>query len=374
VEARYPLLAPHLAELLYEGRFAKLPRVRGEVCRLFTASRKSFDYSHHASLGVCAGQLYAFWSNGRDGEDLPGQVQCWCLRTQEGSWTAPQILAEAPVNPQVYPETTTVINGGTAIGAPFLTSFYSEYRGRVADGAGGEGKWSLPLVTGVHLRDPQHGYWRHLGVLLEDLLLTEGPRRTANGRWLMTGEDHRGRTRVAYSDAEDPADPSWRVVGVPKGEGPCFKNEPSWFQRPDGKLALFLRDDGGSRCLWLSESTDEGETWSVPRPTNFPDATAKCHVGQLNDGTYYCISNPNPSGERIPLTIALSSDGMVFDRMAILRDEPTAPRLPGRFKAPGYQYPHSLQYLGKLYVIYSRNKEDVEVLSIDVQELASLLR
>jgi hypothetical protein len=349
-----------------------VPRLRGRIVRLFTASEGSYCYSHHASLGVHGGMLYAFWSNGLLGEDEPSQVQCWSVRDAQGVWSTPRVLARAPTNPAVHPEMTTVINGGTAVSARYLTSFYSEYKGRPSDGAGGEGKWSLPLSTGVQVLNAHSGAWTHRGIVLEDMLLNEGPRRTARGRWIMTGEDHRGRTRVAYSDAEDPADRAWRMVGVPKGEGPVFKNEASWYQRPDGKLALVLRDDGRSGRIWVSLSADQGVTWEEPQPTNLCDAVSKCYVGQLSDGAYYIISNPNPERRRIPLTIALSDDGVRFDRVAILRDEDTAPRLPGRYKGSGYQYPNAVQHAGKLHIIYSVNKEEIEVQSIPLVEMAGL--
>ena len=107
-------------------------------------------------------------------------------------------------------------------------------------------------------------------------------------------------------------------------------------------------------------------------PTNMLDATSKCCAGQLSNGTYYIVSNPNPTGERIPLTIALSDDGCVFSRLAVLHDEPTAPRLPGRFKGPGYQYPNAIERGGQLHIIYSVNKEDVEVQSVSLDELTAL--
>ena len=382
IDDRIELLATRLAEDLANGAYEGLPRVQDltpkvSVARLFTASEEGssqgggYDYSHHASLGVADGLLHAFWSNGNDGEDLPGQVQRWAYRDAQGNWSQPQLLAAPPMNPATYPQATTAINGGTATGTPQLVSFYSEYKGRPADGAGGEGKWSEPVITGVQVLDAKAG-WAHRGPLAVDYLLNEGPRRAASGRWLMTGEDHLGRTRVAVCDAPDPAAGPWRLVPVPKGEGGRHKNEPTWFQRRDGSLGLLLRDDGGSRALWLAESFDGGDSWLAPRITNFPDATSKCHAGWLADGPRYIISNPNPNQERIPLTIALSDDGVVFDRMAVLRDEPTAPRLSGRFKGPGYQYPNAIEHGGSLHVIYSVNKEDVEVLSVPRSVLEGL--
>jgi len=147
------LLFPGLAEWVQAGAWHRFPRLGGASVRVFTASPQTFDYAHHASLGVHRGVLHAFWSNGRDGEDRPGQVQCWAMRDEHDAWSAPRVLSRAPNSPAIYPDMTTAINGGTARGSRSLASFYSEYKGQPRDGAGGEGKWSLPLATGVRTYD-----------------------------------------------------------------------------------------------------------------------------------------------------------------------------------------------------------------------------
>jgi len=169
------LLADDLRSLMQGCRWHELPRLKGHIERIFTASRYTYDYAHHASLGCDAAGLHAFWSNGHNGEDLPGQVQSWCRRDAEGRWGTPQALARAPM---LGDATTTAINGGTAVGSAKLVSFLSEYKGRPRDGAGGTGKWSLPLHTAAQVYDPWTGIWHAAPAYLEDYLLNEGPRRT----------------------------------------------------------------------------------------------------------------------------------------------------------------------------------------------------
>jgi len=105
--------------------------------------------------------------------------------------------------------------------------------------------------------------------------------------------------------------------------------------------------------------------------TDFPDATAKFNVLQLSDGRYAMVSNPNRSGKRIPLVLSLSSNGVVFDRMLILRDKPTMYRYAGKdLGYAGYHYPQLLENGTYLYIIHSENMEDIKLLRIALTDLA----
>ena len=73
------------------------------------------------------------------------------------------------------------------------------------------------------------------------------------------------------------------------------------------------------------------------------------------------------------LAISLSRDGLDFDRMAVIKFIAPAQRYEGKSKrASGYQYPHSVVVGKHLWVIYSVNKEDIEVARIPVAELESI--
>jgi hypothetical protein len=161
------------------------------------------------------------------------------------------------------------------------------------------------------------------------------------------------------------------------------------YRLDDGTWVKLFRDSGvrGARTLKEEEATksrrnyasfsfDGGRTWTVPTRTSFPDACARSNAGRLPDGQVYVINNALPlatkQGGRSLLAISLSRDGLDFDRMAVLRFLPPQPRFEGRSKAVGYAYPHSVIVGQHLWVIYSVNKEDIEVLRVPLSELMAL--
>ena len=149
---------------------------------------------------------------------------------------------------------------------------------------------------------------------------------------------------------------SWPVLG---SSSELSAEEPFWWVLPDDNLMALFRDNRRSGYLYRSFSVDNGRTWSTPVRTNFPDATSKLNGLQLRDGRYVLVSNANPE-KRDPLTIAISEDGMVFDKLGYL--------VGGR----RVDYPHVIEHGSFLYVAFSGGKQTVEVLRIPVEALAGL--
>ena len=125
--------------------------------------------------------------------------------------------------------------------------------------------------------------------------------------------------------------------------------EPCWLILPDDNLVAFFRDNRGSGSLFRGFSIDEGQTWTKPVRTNFPDSKSKFSGLKLKDGRYVLVSNPNPK-QRDPLTLAVSDDGLVFHSMGYL--------VGGRH----IDYPHVIEHEGALYVAFAGAKQTVEVL------------
>ena len=160
---------------------------------------------------------------------------------------------------------------------------------------------------------------------------------------------------------------------------------PAW-RLDDGTWVRLYRDSGSihartlreeeaskSRRNYVAFSFDNGKSWTVPTRTNFPDACARSNAGILPDGQVYVINNVLPlstkKGGRSLLAISLSRDGLTFDRMAVIRFVAPEQRYEGRSKSIGYAYPHSTVVGEHLWVIYSVNKEDIEIARIPLSKL-----
>jgi len=130
-------------------------------------------------------------------------------------------------------------------------------------------------------------------------------------------------------------------------------------------------EDSRPRRHYASFSLDDGRTWTAPTRTNFPDSGARANAGRLPDGQYYVINNPLPIPARQGGRGA--RDGLVFDRMAVLRFLTPPQRHDGVAKGSnGFQYPHSVIVGAHLWVIYSINKEDMEIARVPLAELQAL--
>jgi hypothetical protein len=116
-----------------------------------------------------------------------------------------------------------------------------------------------------------------------------------------------------------------------------------------------------SGLLGVTESTNDGKTWSEPRLTSYTDCSCRFQVGRLPDGRFYGLSCPKPTGPRSPLVLATSKDGVVFERHYILGEVAgEKPRMPGGDKGrAGYGYPSCDIKNGVMYIVYSRSKEDI---------------
>ena len=347
---------------------------------------QEWTYAHHPHLAFWGGRYWAMWSNGRANEDDVGQRVLLSTSADFGTWSAPTPLIDSQQGK--HSQVVFTAAGFFAVREERLVAYAGRYEYR--DRALVEGQRAPydkghqdTVLCAVVTEDGAS--WGALQELPLPIVPNYGPQATASGRWIISGN-----VMFPYSDGTDglggwvptgiyPAamaaevfDDSegfWRVrerAGWPHGL--C---EGSFYQTDDGVLHMLLRS--GTQHLWVTQSDDDGTTWSAPRPTGFTDNVTKFHFGRLGDGRFYYVGCPDPEPRyaRSPLVLALSEDGVVFDHCRVLADDGTPYRQQreGLHKGGDYGYPHTLVHDGHLCVIVSRKKEGVEVLRVGLAEV-----
>ncbi|MEZ6049218.1 MAG: exo-alpha-sialidase [Planctomycetaceae bacterium] len=215
-------------------------------------------------------------------------------------------------------------------------------------------------------------------LVFDDALNNFPPKKLATGEWMMTKRSAQRDVSILIGGVTAINDWQEFPLSTYQAADGGQPEEPFWWKLPGDHLVGLFRDNSRSGRLMRAFSTDHGRSWSKLVKTNFPDATSKFHLTHLSNGYYVLISNANPK-QRNPLCLSVSKDGLVFDRMVRL-PVPVGLENPhwaksSRFGSTSYeswQYPHSIEQDGKLLVAFSRRKQSVEVIQVDINEIAGL--
>jgi len=140
------------------------------------------------------------------------------------------------------------------------------------------------------------------------------------------------------------------------GKSMCF------YHRTDGVLV------GTCKMGWVTQSRDEGETWSFPTiPRGIKGGGGKTWAQATPDGRYTMIYIPQDDN-RYPMAITASDDGITFRDMRVIHGEVPPQRYEGRAKPLGPQYLRGVTEWGSdrsrnereyIWTIYSVSKEDI---------------
>ncbi len=329
-----------------------------------------WTYCHHPSIAFFNDRLIAIWSNGRKDEDAPGQRVLIASAKDFHLWSAARPLADS----------VREANGGERV---LTAAGFHQHNGTLAAYFGnyGPNKETTRLQAMTTTDGERWSAARDIGIPVNP---NHPPQRTASGRLIICGN-------ISFPWTDDPSGlAGYRMAGIyPTALAATIKDDPasfwdvaarqgwpvglcegSFYQTDDGVLHTLLRSTGGQfrRRLWVTESLDDGATWSAPVETGFSDTNAKFHFGRLPDGRFYYVGNPIGSG-RAPLILSLSRDGVRFGEHFVLGDERYPMRKPEGPKVGEYGYPHTLVHDGHLYVIVSRQKEAIQALRVALAEL-----
>ena len=326
-----------------------------------------FQFLHESSIAAHDGRLVAAWANDpRDENSAEGVVRASWSSGGGHTWSSPQMVAGGNPTPdglECDNHVTLHSHGGK------LYAYASRWLGGPLE----DHSWHpLPSMRAVqHLYDPATDSWSATGVEIPQLLMMHGPQSLPGGGWIIAGEF--GFFQPAVAICEDDSFKVWKTYPVTTVRKLRFP-EPTIIAEP-GRLIAVIRNAfmlGPPQEYGLvSESFDDGRTWSEARLCNLPMADSKPFGGILSTGQRYLIFNyPDPHLRRGNLVIGISSSGS--DKLSILRTirQGIPPvQLIGECKEPQWSYPYAVEHDGHLYVTYSISKEDCAMTIIPLSSL-----
>jgi hypothetical protein len=352
---------------------------------LLTATPETGTWNHHPYVTYFKGVLFANWDTHARDENASGQHGVFCRSTDAGKTWSPVEELFPPLSENV-----------PAAEASQSTRFQSSYGFVVVED-------SLYVVTDI-------AEWQRQDAKKIKPRIKIG--------LLCRAVNPDGRLGKIFWLCADPPEPVPGFPAYPAGNPSLVAKINAYFRQPahapqlsfggnahpdsddehgmsepapawrldDGTWVKLYRDSGSKHARTLREeeasksrrnyvafSFDNGKSWTKPTRTSFPDACARSNAGRLPDRQVYVINNVLPlstkKGGRSLLAISLSRGGLTFDRMAVIRFVAPEQRYKGRSKSIGYAYPHSTVVGEHLWVIYSVNKEDIEIARIPLSNL-----
>ncbi len=129
----------------------------------------------------------------------------------------------------------------------------------------------------------------------------------------LTKEHGRSLVSIVFSDDEGQ---SWQrsasILGIGGKGMESGAIEPSVIELPDGKVWMLIRAQTGFQ--WESFSSDKGETWTTPQPSQIPSSNSPAVLTKLSSGTILLTWNNCVSGvyARPSLMMAATKDGKTF--------------------------------------------------------------
>ncbi|MEO5712920.1 MAG: sialidase family protein [Luteolibacter sp.] len=240
-------------------------------------------------------------------------------------------------------------------GAP-LHLFYkigpspSEWWGMLVTSGDGGKTWSAPR----RLPDGILGPIKNKPVVLAD------------GSWLSpsSSEGNQDGWLVHFERSQD-AGQTWEKTG-PVKKGPAFDAiQPSILFHKDGRLQALCRTKQG--VVAQTWSKDGGRSWSPLTATLLPNPNSGTDAITLADGRELIVYNHSAhrpaeaKGDRWPLDVAVSDDGLDWHRVVTLETEPCK---------NGYAYPAVIQAAdGKIHITYTVNRQAIKHLVLDPVKL-----
>jgi hypothetical protein len=348
-----PGLPGNPGEIIWEN----LPHLNSQRTVVFTGQEGITGFNHHPYLIHFDGRFFVAWNTGERDEDAVGQRVVYVTSENGTIWSTPIDLTRR-VEGRRFTACGFWVRDGELLALASLRA------GRGGPATGDEN----PLLA--YRWDTREKKFGPSVVVAKNFFPNNIPKLAPDRTWLMLGKSAGGSPRgMMKAKGGVTSLDAWTIGPLPNE---MTMEEAEWYALPDRTVVAHFRGDQDLNRMIRLHSSDSGNSWSPPVATDFPEAASRHHGIRLQDGTYALFANPHPSGYRVPLSVALSRDGLVYERIANLRLEQTNRRYAGHAKAPGYQYVRAIEHDGQVWTIYSINKEDIEISRFSLDEFRRL--
>ncbi len=308
----------------------------------------------HASTIVetKAGTLAAAWFGGT--KERNPDVEIWFTRMEGGKWQKPVSVANG-VQPDGQPRLPTwnPVLFQDPVGDLFL--FYkvgpspSTWWGMVITSADDGRTWSQPR----RLPDGILGPIKNKPVVLKDGSWLS-PSSTEGGEGV--GPNQNAKWQVHFEHSADRGATWTKSANAPTPVG-IEAIQPSVLFAKDGSLEAICRTRQGA--LAMTWSKDNGQTWSGLAAIDLPNPNSGTDAVTLADGRQLLIynhsahrSNEPGKGNRYPLNIGLSDDGVSWRSVLTLESQPIG---------SGYAYPAVIQTKdGLVHITYTWDRKRIK--------------
>lgn len=309
----------------------------------------------HASTIVetASGQLVAAWFGGT--KERNPDVGIWVSRQESGRWLPAVEVANGiqADGSNRLPTWNPVLF--QPVGGP-LVLFYkvgptpSTWWGMMMTSPDGGKTWNAPQRLPEGILGP----------------IKNKPVALADGAWLSptSSEGNKDGWLVHFEVSRDQGK-TWEKIG-PVKKGPGFDAiQPSILMHKDGALQALCRTKQG--VVAQTWSKDGGKTWSALTATELPNPNSGTDAVTLADGRQLIVYNHSAhrpeeaKGNRWPLDVAVSDDGLVWRRAVTLETEP---------RTSGYAYPAVIQTAdGRIHITYTWGRQVIKHVVLDPKKL-----
>jgi len=222
--------------------------------------------------------------------------------------------------------------------------------------------WGVVKTSGDEGRTWSDGHRLPVGILGP---IKDKPVLMRDGTWLAGSSEEGGPGwRVHFERSRD-VGRTWEKIG-PVARGAGFDAiQPTILFPPGDKLEALCRTKQG--VIAMTWSSDQGTTWTPLADAALPNPNSGIDAVTLADGRLLLVYNhaTNASGRangpRYPLDVAISRDGLRWEHVLVLEDEPLR---------DGYAYPAVIQTSdGLVHVTYTWDRKTIKHVVIDPAKL-----